>query len=104
MRGVRRVAQRIQKKNVEAAQLVQRFGWDLAVIGQVGGGSKTETNDRSFAVDYRHRLETRTEQFDRAFDGPQVDQRQAAKLIRGFKNVAEHTAQKFAGSRRGAKR
>src|SRR5208337_4969754 len=104
MRGMRRVAQCIQKKNVETAQFLQRFGRDLAVIGQVGGRSETETKNRGLAVNYRQRLEARAEQFDGAFDRQQVDQRQSAKLVRGFKNVAEHVAQEFAGSRRGIKR
>src|SRR5208282_2191882 len=101
MRGMRLVAQRIQKQNVEAPQLLQRFGRDLAVIGQVGGRSETETDDRSFPMDHRHWLEARAEQLDRALDWLQVNQRQSAELVLCFKNVAEHTAQKFAGSRRG---
>src|ERR1019366_7318082 len=100
MRGMRLVAQRIQKENVEAAQFLQRFGRDLAVIGQVSSRSETETDNRSFAVDYRHRLEARAKQFNGALDGKQIDQRQSAKLILRFENIAEHTAQKIACSRR----
>src|ERR1039458_8707855 len=43
MRGMRLVAQRVQKQYVEVAQLLQRFGRNLAVICQVGGRSETET-------------------------------------------------------------
>src|SRR5882762_1982002 len=104
MRGVRLVAQRVKKQDVKASQLLQRFGRDLAVIGQVGGGSEAETENRSIAVDHRQRLEARSEQFDGAVDRMKIDLRQSAKLIFGLKDVAKHFAQEFAGLRRGIKR
>src|SRR6266481_2793820 len=61
MRGMRCVAQGVQKQDVEVPQLLQRFGRDLAVIGEVGGRSETETKDRGFAVDHCQRLEARAE-------------------------------------------
>ncbi len=101
---MRRVAQRVQKQDIEVPQLLQRFMRDLAVIGQVGGRSKTETKNRGVAVDHRQRLEARSEQFDRAVDRMKVNLRQSAKLVFGVEDVAEHVAQEFAGSRRGIKR
>ena len=61
MGGMRLVAQRIQKKDVEVSQLLQRLGRNLAVVGQIGGRSETETKNRSIAVDHRQRLEARAE-------------------------------------------
>src|ERR1700676_5502830 len=104
MRGVRLVAQRVQKQDVEISQLLQRFGRTLAVIGQIGGRSETETKNRSIAVDHRQRLEARSEQFDGAVDGMKVNLRQSSKLVFGLKDVAKHFAQEFARLRRGIKR
>src|SRR6266403_6242026 len=104
MRGMRLVAQRVQKQNVEVSQLLQRFGRNIAVIGQIGGRSETETKNRSIAVDHCQRLEARSEQFDRAVDRMKVDLWQSAKLIRWLEDVAKHVAQEFAGLRRGIKR
>src|ERR1700694_1743279 len=101
---MRRVAQRVQKQDVEAAQLLQRFGRNLAVIGQVGSGSETETKNRGFAVDHRQWLEARSEQFDGGVDRMKITLRQSSKLVFGFEDVAKHVAQEFAGSRRGIKR
>src|SRR6266404_3554146 len=101
---MRLVAQRIQKQDIEVAELLQRFGRDLAVIGQIGGRSETETKNRGIAVDHRQRLEARSEQFDGTVDRMKIDLRQSAKLIFGLKDVAKHFAQEFAGLRRGIKR
>src|SRR6266436_5035867 len=104
MRGVWLVAQRVQKQDVEVSQLLQCFRRNLAVVGQVGGRSETETKNRSIAVDHRQRLEARTEQFDGAVNGMKINLRQSAKLIFGLKDIAKHVAQEFARSRRGIKR
>src|ERR1022692_102059 len=104
MSGMRRVAQRVQKQNVESAQFLQRFGGDFAVIRQVSRRSEPETENRGVAVNHRQWLEARAEEFDAPFDQMQVDLRQSAKLIRWFKNVREHVAQEFASAGRGIKR
>src|ERR1700676_2386855 len=104
MRGVRLVAQRVQKQDVYVSQLLQRFGRTRAVIGQLGGRSETETKNRSIAVDHRQRLEARSEQFDGAVDRMKVNLRQSSKFIFGLKDVAKHFAQEFARLRRCIKR
>src|SRR6266852_1109371 len=103
MRGVRLVTQRVQKQDIEVSQLLQRFRRDLAVVGQVGGRSETETKNRSIAVDHRQRLEARSEQFDGAGDRMKFDLRQSSKFVFGLKDVTEHFAQEFARLRRGIK-
>src|ERR1035438_10202929 len=97
VRGMGCVAQRIEKKYVEIAQLLQRLRGDVAVIGQIRRRSKTKSQDRRVAMNYRQRLKARPDQFNRPLDRIQVHLRQPAKLIRWLKNVGEHIAQKVAG-------
>src|SRR5207245_2546238 len=64
MRGMRRVTQRIQKQNVQAVQLRERFGRNLAVIGQVGRISETKPEDWRFPVKQPHRHHLQPEQLE----------------------------------------
>src|ERR1700678_648600 len=104
MRGMRLIAKRIQKEDVETAQLVQGFSRHLAVISEGGGRSEKKTNNRCLAMDDCQRLKACAEQFNRAFNRMEFDLGQSAKFIHRLKNIAEHVAQKFAGARHGIKR
>src|ERR1017187_10083748 len=104
MRGMWLIAKRIQKKDVEVVELLQRFDGALPVIGQVSARAETEADDRGLAMNHCQRLKARPEQFDRPVDRLQVNLRQSAKFILSFKNVAKHVAQKIAGGRRGIER
>src|ERR1700730_42844 len=61
VRGMRLVPQRIQKKNVEALQLVKRRFWNLAVIGEISRASKAVAVNLRLTMNQSHRLEARTE-------------------------------------------
>src|SRR2546423_12859718 len=101
MRRMRLVAPSGQKQNVESAQQVQRLARHVAVIGQVGRRSETETENGSFAVDYGHGLKTRPEQLNRTFNRLHFDLRQTAEFVVRVEDVAEHVAQKFSRARLG---
>src|SRR5271166_2329886 len=71
----------------------RRLG-NLAVIGEIGGGSEAEAVNLSLAMNQPHRLEVRPEKLHGTVDRAQLELRQAAILVIGVEDVAEHLAQK----------
>src|SRR5271166_4746065 len=93
---MRLVSQRIQKKNVEVAQLLNRFRRHRTVIGEIGGRSETKAQNRRFTVNHRHRLKVRAKQVESAIHRDQLDLWQSSKFVVRLEDVAEHVAQELA--------
>src|ERR1700688_1010621 len=93
MRGMRLVAQRVQKKNVQAFELVERRLRNFAVIRKISGRSKAVAVNLRFTVNQAHRLEARAKKFHWSVYWTQLQLGQAAILVIGLKDVAEHLAQ-----------
>src|SRR5271156_6617969 len=94
VRGMRFMPQRVQKKNIQSLQLMERRLRYLAVIGEIRRASEAEAVDLRFSMNQSHRLEARPKKVHRTVNRPQLQLRQAAILVIGVKNVAEHAAQK----------
>src|ERR1700683_2192448 len=91
---MRLVPQRVQKKNVETLQLVERCLWNFAVVGEIRRGPKAIAVNFRVAMNQAHRFEGRPEKLPRAVDRTQFQLWQAAVLVTGVKDVTEHFAQK----------
>src|SRR4029077_3019489 len=104
MCGMRLMPQRIQEKNVQSFQLVERRVRNLAMVGEVGGGSEAKAVNFRLAVDQPYRFEARAKNFHRPVDRTQLQLRQPAEFVIGVENVAEHPAQKSRGVRARIKR
>src|SRR5581483_5835265 len=92
VRRMRLVSQRIQKENVEISQLLERLLRHFAEVGQIGRRSDAVAVDLGLTVNYRARLDARTDQFQLRY---------SAKLIVSLKDVTKHASQKVGRFRPG---
>src|ERR1700688_4610152 len=97
VRGMRLVTERIQKKNVQAFQLAERCFRDFAMVGEIGRRSEAGAVNFRFSVNQPNWIEARPENIQGPIDGPQLQQREAAKLVIGVEDITEHLAQKGCG-------
>src|SRR5215831_10622097 len=84
------VPQRVKEKDIEIAQAAHGFRRYLTEVGEIRGRSEAETVDLSIAVNDFHRFERRAEQFQDAVDPLHLHASDAAVLVVGLKNIAEH--------------
>jgi len=76
MRGVRLVAQRVQKKDIERAQQIERRFRDVAVVREIRRGAEAETVNRLAAMQNRNRQKLQAEQIEgRAIDEARIEPR-----------------------------
>src|SRR5581483_11762602 len=101
VRRMRLVSQRIQKENVEISQLLERLLRHFAEVGQIGRRSDAVAVDLGLTVNYRDRVDARTEKFKRAVNIDQFQLRYSAKLIVSLKDVTKHASQKVGRFRPG---
>src|SRR6476469_1258709 len=95
MRGMRTMAQSIQKKYVQPAQPLFRFRWNFAEIRKVSSRSKAEAmNDRFSMYDF-HRLKACAKKFHRSVETVHLNLGDPAKFVVRFKNIAKNTLQAF---------
>src|SRR5215471_9070440 len=76
VRGVWAMAKRIEKQNVQAAELRHRVGWNLTEIGEVGGASEAKAVNLSLAVQQLHGKKVGSEQSQLAIQRLQLNPRQ----------------------------
>src|SRR6476619_406742 len=91
--GMRLVSQRIEKQDVEAAQLLERLGRNLAVIGKVGGRSKAIPVDYAAPVQQPERADFEAIQVERRsieYVGFQIRNRGLRQVF--VENVAKRVA------------
>src|SRR5438270_11597542 len=87
---MRAVAQRVEKKNVQVAELGQRLLRDDAEIGEIGGGAEAVTINLRLAVHQPHRLKARTKELQGAVDLAQLHLRQRGVVGVGIKDVTKN--------------
>src|SRR5580704_17185360 len=95
MRRMRLMPQSIEEKNVQAFQLSERRFWNLAKIGEVGGGAKAKSDDLRVAMHDLDRLESCPEELHRPVDVVHLHLREPSILVCGVEDVAEHVAQEI---------
>src|SRR5256885_11941068 len=87
---MRPVPQRVQKKNVQAAELTQRFFRNIAEIGEIGGGAEAVAIDFRLAMLEAHRVKTRAEKLQSAVDLAQLHLGQSGVIRVGIKYVTKN--------------
>src|SRR5262249_15694091 len=104
VRGMGPVPQRVEKKDVETAQLLHGLRRNLTEVGEGSRRSEAKAVDFRVTVDDFHRLKPRSEQVQRAVDPLHLYAGDAPVLVRSVKNVTEDSLHGFRSRVKGVQR
>src|SRR5689334_15153585 len=90
------VTQRVEEKNVQIAQPVERRVGNRAEVGEISRTAETKAKDLSVAVEDRHGLKSRAEQRQRSRNVVHLYLREAAVFVIGIEDVLEDRTDDFA--------
>ena len=106
--GVRVAAQSVEDEDVEVLEQREGFGWQVAHVGEVGGGAETVPGDCLASVDHRDALKVRAGDVDEGagFGGQRVDLDAGAGgvTVDGAEGVVEDAADDLGGGFVGVER
>src|SRR5215470_4167067 len=104
MRGMRLMAQGVQKKNIQAAQASHRLGGDFTEVSKISGRTETKAMNFSVAMENLYRFKAGAEQFQRTVNVVDLDAGNSAVFVVGIKNVFENLLQGDCGLRKRVER
>src|SRR5215471_3084900 len=104
MRGMRLVAQSVQKKNIQATQASHRFGGNFTEVSKIGSRTEAKAMNFSVAMENLYRFKTGAEQFQRTVNVIDLDARNSAVFVVGIKDVFENFLQGNCGVRKRVER
>src|SRR5262249_48894612 len=104
MRGMRLVAQSVQKKNVQATQAIHRLGRDFSEVSEISRRTETEAMDFCIAMQNPYRFKASAEQFQRTVNVVDLNAGNPTVFVVRIENVFEDLLQGDSGLRKRVKR